>query len=544
METKTGLDTDYQVVTACFRVKKSSLLVGLFASQKDQFLLSKFESPQEGLIQANPAPKWSYKLPMDDLRGICKVLDANDVKLVKRYYGGQADTQKRLKLFELIRKGNSAEDITASLDISAEALRKLQTRLQQDLLNLILFRGGSGRTDAPYRQAEIDCRKLLLQGDILLKKGATATGIKLLQKATRIAEKHELPTEGVLIDDILRTHFGFRKGLKAYEKYSGQLSRKMELMRQVLRAKEMNQRILLPRMFSRKENVEDIELAAATYKELGKAFKETGSPNIGYFYFLTSLFYHDFQQNWEDAHKVALGFRTLIKNEAAIYSRNRMANANLQLANIQMQRYEFEEAAFYASEATELSKTGLNNELTSMEFWFMGLFMDQQFEEAKQLMSRAFLHPKIKATAFTESKWVFLRAALSFKLKKFETAQQDLLLDSALMKDKSGWLFGHKLLEILCLAEAEDFAFIEFRLEAMRKLHQQRKGTHSERLSLIIRILSELVKNDFNYRAVRDKRAGELASLAKDREQYFWNPLGFEIIRFDEWFQTKVEVAV
>ena len=472
------------------------------------------------------------------------MLDINDVKLVKKYFSNAGEAEKRLQLFELIRNGCEEAQIASQLAVSSEALRKLSGRLQQDLLNLILFRGGSGRTDAPYRQAEIDCRKLLLQGDILLKKGATATGIKLLQKAARLAEKHELPTEGVLIDDILRTHFGFRKGLKAYEKYSEQLAGKLALMKQVLDAKEMNQRILLPRMFSRKENAEDIELAAKTYKALEQSFEETGSPNIGYYYFLTSLFYHDFQQNWEEAHKVALGFRALIKKEAAIYSRNRMANANLQLANIQMQRYEFEEAAFYASEATALSKSGLNNELTSMEFWFMGLFMDNQLEEATEVINKAFVHPKIKATPFTESKWLFLRAALHFKMKKFESSQRDLLQDSALMKDKSGWLFGHKLLEILCLAEMEEFTLIEFRLESMRKLHQQRKGTHSERLSLIIRVLSELVKTDFDYRETLDKRQGELEKLTLGKEMYFWNPLGFEIIRFDSWFQTKMEVTV
>ncbi|MDX2003498.1 MAG: hypothetical protein SFW35_13770 [Chitinophagales bacterium] len=480
---------------------------------------------------------------MKDIVQICKSLSASEVRFIKSYYRSNEE-KKRLKLFNLAMEQPTITDDEAATAIygskTETSFSHLKSRLKKDILTLLLLNEGFSHSSSAYRQAELNCRRLLIEGDILLKRGVYQPAVKILLKASRIAEEHDLPMESILIDDILRTHIGFKNGIKQYNIITEKINKQLLVLQEMLKAKELYNQILLPNIFQNNREQEYIALAQDTFRNLGEAYERTKSPNIGYLYHLSGLYYFDFIKDSGSALSLALGLAELVDREPAIRSEGRVANANLQIASILMGRYEFKRAADYAKRAVAHFKPGLGNELIALEQLFYAQLRAGDTLMAQETLDRAFNHPKLPSSALTKAKWVFAKAGMLFCLKRYDESLQALYEDNTLLQDKSGYLFGIKLLELMNFMEQGQYDFIYFRAEALRKLLQRQKNKHVIRIKAILQILLAFEKQGYDYEATYEAMGEHFRLLQSGKDDYYWSPVGFEIVRFDVWFRSKV----
>ncbi|CAN5141506.1 hypothetical protein BH09BAC1_BH09BAC1_29340 [soil metagenome] len=169
----------------------------------------------------------------------------------------------------------------------------------------------------------------------------------------------------------------------------------------------------------------------------------------------------------------------------------------------------------------------------------MAAFNAKQKEVYLFALDKALGHTKIRSSDMLYGKWLFYKAAAQFTDRKLEEALNTLYADNTLLKDKAGWLFGHRLLEIMILMERKDYELIDFRIEALRKLLQRQKHKSITRIKAIFQILHLFVRGGYNYRDTAIEAKSQLELLEGNAELYFWDPLGFETIRFDTWFRAK-----
>ena len=90
--------------------------------------------------------------------------------------------------------------------------------------------------------------------------------------------------------------------------------------------------------------------------------------------------------------------------------------------------------------------------------------------------------------------------------------------------------------------ELEEFDMIEFRIEALRKLLQRQKDKNITRVKTIFSILSTFTKTGASYKKTYLKEKANFELLIQQEDAYNWDPLGFEVIRFDAWFLSKFKV--
>lgn len=480
---------------------------------------------------------------MKELKQIYKSLLPAEVSYLKEHYRLRGK-RRRIKLLTILEIPEQPDNAEAAKQIyrdgeAASTFTHLKERVKQDMLILLMLQDTERHSKSAYRQAEIECRKLIVEGDILLKKGIYAPATKALEKSVKLATTYELVNEKIMAEDLIRTHLGFREGAKKYEAYHQSITESYQLLGDMLEVKKLYYRILLPNLFSPNITQEYIEQCREAYERMEQIYARSQSANVAYYMYLTGLYYYTFINKWDQAAIQAQRLLIVVEKEPAITSYLRIANAQLQTASILMKLYEFEEAASHAQVAVDIFKGGAMNELVSLEQLFLAAFNAHQNEVYNQALDRALAHAKIRSSDMLYGKWLFYKAAAKFRDGEMEDALNTLYADNTLLKDKAGWLFGHRLLEIMILMERKDYELIDFRIEALRKLLQRQKHKSITRIKTTFQILHIFVKEGYSYKVTLSEAKTQLELLESNNDQYFWDPLGYEVIRFDNWFKAK-----
>lgn len=478
---------------------------------------------------------------MKELEQIYKSMLPREVDQLKQLYK-LGDKNKRLTLLGMLEQPELPTNTKAAKLIYkqgevASTFTHLKQRVRDDLLAILLLQDTERHSRSAYRQAEIDCRRKILEGDILLKKGIYDPAIKALERAYKLADTYELPNERILVGDLLRTHLGFKKGEKVYRSFEGDVERNYALLGDLLEVKKLYYNILLPNMFNRNITNEYIDECKAAFERMQVLYEGNNSPNVAYFMYLTGLYYYTFVADWEQAISLGKELLQVVEAEPSINSYLRVANANLQTGSGLMKLYRFEEAATHAEVAVEIFKGGAMNELISMEQLLLAAFNANHLDKCEQVISKALAHSKIRSSDTIYGKWLFYKAGTQFKTGDTDNALNTLHQDSTLLKDRSGWLFGHRLLEIMILIERKEFDLTDFRVEALRKLLQRQKHKEIARIKTIFQVLHQFVKTGYHKKETLIDTADKMELLAAGQGDHYWDPLGYELIRFDTWFK-------
>jgi hypothetical protein len=230
----------------------------------------------------------------------------------------------------------------------------------------------------------------------------------------------------------------------------------------------------------------------------------------------------------------------LITDNSCVRSNRAIASAHLQIGFIALQLGDYKSSAKNTENALKNFKAGLINELTTLEVLFLSCYYDGNWKKSHEILYRALHHPKLNSNQFLPAKWNYYRTCLLFKEKKFEEASMALNDCSELLNDRTGWLYGYKMMDILLAFENGTEFLIDSKVANFRKILRKQNGVSIERPKVILNILETLIRKHYNFKEA-GKIQKHMLDLLEDKNTYYtWEPMGHELIPFNEWFESKI----
>ena len=81
----------------------------------------------------------------------------------------------------------------------------------------------------------------------------------------------------------------------------------------------------------------------------------------------------------------------------------------------------------------------------------------------------------------------------------------------------------------------------DYRTESFKKLLQRNKEENVERPRLALKILGTYIKTGGDIKKTIQEEKDNIALLSEGKGEYQWDPMGFELIRFDEWLNKLAQ---
>lgn len=482
---------------------------------------------------------------MDKITEIVKGLKPHDINLITKIYGAKVlkDGNKRLKLLNLVLNQQVYSDEEASLILYNKkphpAFVKLKQRLRDDIFNFILMQDADKLYEAPKARHTFDCRRKILTGEFLMGRGLMDIGIKRIKKALKIAEKYELFWESLQIRIILRNKVGHSQNYKSYDKYSQDIQSDMEKFQAYIKAEELYIKILLPNIWSFKMD--------SDYKDYGKKLlEEFESLNLEtettQFLFCIGAYYYYFKiQDFYNCLEINQKLEKLVQKGRIYYNRPFRAKCLNSYAEIYIHLKQLDMAIPYARESLGLLNPKKNNWHNAALTCFYACFYGGELEEAESLYQKSANSKIIQKNSLRAGYWNYFKAILEFKKGDLQESRKFLHSMGKLPNtDPAGWLLGYKLLELMIFILEEEYELMAVYLRNLNQILNRHKLETDGRIVKIIKIIRIHNKSPFDKIRTLKKITPDMKLLQDDKGPYKWNPMGYELIRFDEWFLKSV----
>lgn len=484
---------------------------------------------------------------MKEVTRLVQSLKPGEVQLIKHIYSlkNSPEKKKRDRLFNLTLEGKVKTDKEAMAALypksASSAFSQLKTRLKSDILNTLILQESTVKYRTPYAQALFDCRRILIQGHILLSRGLYDEAVTILRKAQALAKKYELYAEQVGIEDMLRKHLVMKEGVKPFEELSVSINGALLSLGDLENARYQHYKITVPELYQ--TNHATGEGASGMLQDLRADYKRTGSSRVGFYYHMAGMQHGLHIRDFNTALEHGMQLLEIVKREKPVASNTNVAGVSMELANMLINVGRYAEAIPHARVALKEFKNGMFNELLALEKLFFACFRNKDYAHAGEVLKKALNHKQLKYSENLKARWLFIKAGLEFSKCDFEGSLKSLRKDTTLLKDKSGWLLGYCILEIMNRVEKGNYDWVDYRFEAFKKMVQRyghkKDAGGNKRSALILQILRALIRNNYNFELVAQKESTPLDLLRNAKDEYFWDPMGYEIVRFDEWVESK-----
>lgn len=485
---------------------------------------------------------------MVELVSIVQALSPAEAKLVKHFYKLKkyGEQKKRSDLFDLIFNKKVLTDESASKALgyspNSSAFINLKVRLKSDVMSILLMQECSSKFSTPYAQAMFSCKRSLMQGEILMSRGIYDEALEMLRKAAKQARKFELYGEQVLIEDLARNHLALRNKVSDFEEISGSIEDSYNKLGQLLKVKRKHYEINIPGLLAVNNFEEYKNKGMQIMEEISQVSNMSSSSRVQLFHDLTSLHYFSSVHDFSSAQQHAVRLLKAVETDTVVMSKSNQAGVNMELANIYLNVGKYEKAIEHSSNAVDLFKPGMINQLHSYIILFFSYFRNNDFKNASKTIETALEHRLVKSQEHSTmvSRLHLLRAGLAFSEGDYEHSSAILRENSELVQDKEGWMPGYFLLESLILLEKEEVDLATFKIESFRKL-LRRHGLDKKELRIweITRLLRQLVRDNCDYPKLLKKQNENISMLSEAKANYYWNPASYEVIRFDQWLMKK-----
>ena len=97
-----------------------------------------------------------------------------------------------------------------------------------------------------------------------------------------------------------------------------------------------------------------------------------------------------------------------------------------------------------------------------------------------------------------------------------------------------------KILELLCIIELGHFDWFELRLDSLYRLLLHTKGSKNSRAWRIYSVFKELQRVNFNWKTKAILESRDFQALNGDRDEFTWDPFGFEVLPMHKWLKGKI----
>ena len=491
---------------------------------------------------------------MENVINLVKNLQTGEIKLLRHFYRFQKDNDcKKINLlFDIAVKSKNCKK-TDEIDKKVfhelygnskhgNTFVKLKSRLKNDILNILLLQTSSIKFKAKHDIAIFDCRRMLLQGDILLGRGIYSEGIAILEKASSIAQKNELFAEQILIDELCRNHNLLKSEEYVFSAFMKRIETNTSLLEKVQFAKHFHYEMTASRLFKIKSSTQNVEWKNKL-EAVKKDYEQSKSVKIGFYYNLSALNYYREIHQFDKSLEFGLALLKNAESHEILKTPYYSGKINMELAKCYLLSTEYEKAITHANIANQHFQKDILNELASLEILLHCYLLKQDYKKVNSIIDTAFLKIRLESDEFIYSKWCFLKAGVEFRMNEYKNALLSLKKCNELLKDKNGWLLACNLFESICRIESGNLEWFEYRSEALKKImlryNKDQVGEQNKRFDLIYKILRTLHKNNYDYVQTLSDEKNNLSFLSQAGYSYSWHMIGYEPIQFDQWIKDK-----
>jgi len=483
---------------------------------------------------------------LEKITQLISTLTTREVNAIRKFYRlrPQADANQRFRLFEKVLNDPELSDMEAASflqkNVGDSAFSMVKRRLKDDIIKVLVWEQRHSKFRSKYFKSRFECRLLIAEAEILSTRGANLLAIEHLYKAKRLAEQFELTNELVIINEQLIPLVATREGLQTYSRIAQESLGQFKLIQDKFKAQDYLRQLTIPNLFQANKEFNYKIQAEEASRELRKLSEETSSVEIRFWYLRSEVFYNHLRKDYTSAFQFAQDFLELVKTSPVVYSIDNMGGANMQLGMISIYRGEYESAALFANTAREYFTKGSVNFVNASDALFLSFFYRGLYDEAIVLLDEMKKNRNITRNHMLRSKWNFYDAQLHFRMGKYAESLSILQQQTDLFSDKSGWRIGIKILEMMCIVELGNDDWLDFRIETFRKLLSDLRKENIFRPKLIHQLFRFYIKSGYDWKNAIRLSGKHLTLLQEGTGENSWDPLGYEMTRFDSWLSGRL----
>lgn len=185
----------------------------------------------------------------------------------------------------------------------------------------------------------------------------------------------------------------------------------------------------------------------------------------------------------------------------------------------------YEEAQKWLNEAENAAGKIEEFQYLLRELHFITNLRMLRLERAQAIISDATRTKKIQRSKNLSSRWAYYALFTYFQKRDYRKVIKQTNDCHILSLKCKSWGIAAKILEILCIFELEDFDWLDYKTDSLRKIVQGRSGLN-QRLSAI----AGLSRSSFSSSHISPSEIEN--RIFRIEQQYPWNPLSNELINF------------
>lgn len=471
---------------------------------------------------------------------IVKKLSKQEIRQIKHIIQNSPfEYEKMGKLFDLVTRYEEKEEEFYSRKLYKKepdnTFRVTKSRLKRMLENVILQDKSLSGYKSPSINAKLQIQKKLLQGEILLGRGAYLASKNLLLQVIATARKYSLHNEYFQAELLLYRSHSIRTSVKEFEKKTQNLLEANRLRADLNEAMILYYSIsnLLSNQELKPKQKEEVRRTINRIKEIAET---TGHPQILKRHYLSEIYYLQTTFRDEEALVYCQKYLTLIREDRSQYSEQEVAVAYGQLAQVNLRLGNLEEARTFAHQALGIFSEDEMNYLAGLELAFRVSFEADEYADTMKYVNKALNHPQFEASKMISAKWHYFHACLLFRQKMFREAYMKLNDTTPLLSDKYGMNLHVRLLEIMIMYEMENYDLMETKILNMRQfIKRTQKNQALKRPVILIKILMNWYKNSYQFEETLLAMQKELTDI---KDHVYQND-SFELIRLEDWMKEK-----
>ncbi len=463
--------------------------------------------------------------------------------LRQRLKNGAFAFEKLEKLFDLVTRHPEKSEEFYSDKVYGHppdnTFRVAKSRLKRMLENVILRDKSLHGYRSAVINARLQARKKLLQGEILLGRGAYQASRNLLHQVISTARRYDLEQEHFQAELLLYRHESIRSSVKEYARQTEDLLQRNRTLF-LINENEILQKHIANLLLHKTLKTKEMTGVRAKIDQMHRHQQETPHPQVAAGYLLTENYYHQVQGNFEQARAFGEQYLDLLEKTPSLQLTPQLANAYAQLAKISLQLGQLEQARSYADEVLQRYQPQEMNYLVMLELRFRLEFYDQQVDAALKVVDEALAHPLFDNSPILAARWHYFHACVRFLLGEFQLAYAELDHTPPLLSDRYGMSVYIRLLEIMLLFELGHKDILETKIMNMKqyvKRTQQKQVGH--RPGQLIQLLLRWLHQHYDFAQTLHKTS-RLPAPAGSNPDAPYDPSDFELIRLEEWMQGKI----
>ena len=485
---------------------------------------------------------------MNLIYDIVKKLKKQEIRQIKhKIKHASFEYDKLGKLFDLVTRYEERDEAFYSQKLYGKdpdnTFRVTKSRLKRMLENVLLNDKSLNSYSSQAINARLQARKKLLQGEILLGRGAYLSSKNLLLQVLSTARKYNLQDIYFQAELLLYRHNTILTSVKEHEKRTEELILHNQTNSLINEAIILHYHIsnLLLHKTAKPDELQHIRENIDRVSQIAHA---TEHPLVQSMHFLTENYYYQIIGKFQEALKYAEKYLHLLQHKSALQSDSKITSAYVQLAKISIQLNQKEQARSYCDLVLSRYSVDEVNHLVGLELAFRLEFYSANYEKAIEYIQSALGNPNIDASKLVSAKWHYFYSCTLFQTEAFREAYQQLNETTPLLSDKYGMNLSIRVLEIMILFELGHTDLLETKILNMRQfIKRTQKKKELFRPSTLIKILIDWYKCNYNFKQTLETAESKFKELADFHVIVPFKTMDFELIRLENWMQGKVSTT-